>query len=83
VKAGTWRESSAFSSAERVALEYAEAIVATPPTVNRALVERLGEFFEPDMIVEMAAICAWENYRARFNVALGVEGHTFYKPRGD
>ena len=32
-------------------------------------------------IVEMAAICAWENYRARVNVALGVEGHGFYQPK--
>jgi hypothetical protein len=30
----------------------------------------------------MAAICAWENYRARLNCALGVTGHGFYTPNG-
>ena len=43
---------------------------------------RLSEHFAPDVIVEMAAICAWENYRARFNAALGVEGHGFYVATG-
>lgn len=78
---GSWRDDTAFSDAQRVALEFAERATATPPTVDEALVNRLSEHFQPDVIVEMAAICAWENYRARFNVALGVEGHTFYTPR--
>jgi hypothetical protein len=29
----------------------------------------------------MAAIIAWENYRARLNVTLGVEGHALYASR--
>jgi alkylhydroperoxidase family enzyme len=56
-------------------------VTTTPPTVDDALFKRLREHFEPDVIVEMTAICAWENYRARFNVSLGVEGHTFYQPK--
>jgi alkylhydroperoxidase family enzyme len=42
----------------------------------------LQEHFSPAEIVEMAAICAWENYRARLNCALGVTGHGFYTPNG-
>lgn len=76
---GTWRDNAAFSEPERAALEYAERMTETPPTVDEALVNRLREHFEPAAIVEIAAICAWENYRSRFNVALGVEGHGFYR----
>lgn len=80
---GTWRDHPYFSDGERIALEYAERLTATPPTVAETLVMQLREHFEPDVIVEMAAICAWENYRARFNAALGVEGHDFYQPQGE
>ncbi|RIK40541.1 MAG: hypothetical protein DCC58_13715 [Chloroflexi bacterium] len=55
-------------------------MTATPPTVDAALVERLTAWLRPAQVVELAAIIAWENYRARFNCALGVEGHTFYQP---
>ena len=61
-----------------MALDYAERLTATPPTVEQALVEQLANHFDPGQIVEMAAIIAWENYRARFNSGLGVEGHGFY-----
>jgi alkylhydroperoxidase family enzyme len=79
---GSWRENPAFSDAERLALDYAERITATPPTVEETLVRQLQEHFSPAEIVEMAAICAWENYRARLNCALGVTGHGFYTPNG-
>lgn len=41
--------------------------------------DQLSEHYDPGQIVEMAAIIAFENYRARFNCGLGVEGHKFYK----
>ena len=53
-------------------------MTSTPPTVDQALVEALSSYFEPAQIAEMAATVAWENYRARFNTALGIEGHGFY-----
>ncbi|HYI15023.1 MAG TPA: hypothetical protein VEX37_06510 [Thermomicrobiales bacterium] len=80
---GHWRTSAEFSDDERLALDYAERTTATPPTVDEALVRQLREHFEPAQIVEMAEICAWENYRARLNAALGVEGHGFYMPKGE
>lgn len=79
---GTWRDLESLSEPERLALEYAERSTSTPPKHDRAFVEKLSEHFEPAQIVEMAAIIAWENYRARFNTALGVESHGFYKPDG-
>ena len=60
-------------------------MTSTPPSADRELVERLAEHFETAQIVEMAAIIAWENYRARINTGLGVEGHGFYQsspPKG-
>lgn len=69
-----------LSDAERAALAFAEQVTATPPDIDEELFAQLRELFSVPQIVEMAAICAWENYRARFNVALGVEGHQFYQP---
>lgn len=83
MKDGVWRERLTLDAREAAALEFAERATATPPTVDAALVERLGEWFAPADIVEMAAIVAWENYRARFNCALGVEGHQFYQPEAE
>jgi len=80
VRSGCYRDAD-LTDAEHCALEFAERATATPPHVDQALVDRLGTWFEPAQIVEMAAIVAWENYRARFNCALGIEGHTFYQPR--
>lgn len=78
VRNGGWRASVDLSERERLALELAERMTATPPAVENALFDSLSALFEPAEIVEMAAVCAFENYRARLNVALGVEGHGFY-----
>lgn len=75
---GSWRELDSLDESERLALEYAERMTSTPPTVDRALVEALSAHFEPAQIVEIAAIVAWENYRSRLNVGLGVKAHGFY-----
>lgn len=79
---GGWREHPGISEAEGAALELAERATATPPTVDRDLIDRLATWYSTPQIVEMAAIVAWENYRARFNCALGIEGHGFYRPGG-
>jgi alkylhydroperoxidase family enzyme len=59
-------------------LAFAEQVTQTPPVVTDDCVARLRARFTPPQIVELAATAAWENYRARFNCALGVEGHGFY-----
>lgn len=80
IKAGTWRELTDLSEPDRVALELAERETLTPPGVDDTFFARLQAHFEPPQIVELVAICAWENFRARFNRALGIEGHGFYQP---
>jgi alkylhydroperoxidase family enzyme len=77
---GTWRDDGTFLPKERLALEFAERATVTPPTVDEALITELGEHFEPAAIVEMAATVAFENYRARFNCALGIESNSLYQP---
>jgi alkylhydroperoxidase family enzyme len=68
-----WQESAAFSEEERLVLEYAEAMTRTPVQVPDALFARLRARFDEAQLVELTAALAWENYRARFNHALGVE----------
>ena len=78
VRNGGWRGCVDLGERDGAALELAERMTATPPLVDDAFFGRLSALFEPGEIVEMAAICAFENYRARLNVALGEEGHGFY-----
>ena len=74
---GGWRESNAFSELERVALEYAERMTHTAEKVDGALFGRLKEHFNEPQIVELTAAIALENFRSKFNPALGVESQGF------
>jgi len=74
---GGWRESSAFSNSERVALEYAERMTYTGQKVDDALFARLKDHFSEPQIVELTAAIALENFRSKFNPALGVESQGF------
>ncbi len=49
----------------------------TPVDVSDHLVAELGKYFDEGQIVELTAQIAWENWRARFNHALGIEAHGF------
>ncbi len=72
-----WRDLSGFAAQERLALEYAEAMSATPPTVDDAMMARLQSAFEPAAIVELSAVVALQNMSARFNTALDANAHGF------
>jgi alkylhydroperoxidase family enzyme len=74
---GGWRESKAFSDLERVALEYAERMTYTGEKVDSALFGRLKGHFNEPQIVELTAAIALENFRSKFNPALGVESQGF------
>ena len=66
-----------FSSEERAVLRYADALTATPVEVPNTVFEALREFYNDTQIVELTSAIAWENYRARFDHALGVEAEGF------
>jgi alkylhydroperoxidase family enzyme len=72
-------DSDLFSIKEKVAMEYAEAISKTPVKVSDEMFARVKEFFDEKQIVELTASVAYENYRARFNHALGIGSDNFYK----
>jgi alkylhydroperoxidase family enzyme len=66
-----------FSELERLVLEYADAMTRTPVEVSDALFTRLRERFTEAQLVELTSAIAWENYRARFDHAFGIEGENF------
>jgi len=73
----TWRDSTLFSEAERLALEYAERITYTDRRVDDALVADLKNHYSDAQIVELTAAIAMENFRSKFNPALGIEAQGF------
>jgi alkylhydroperoxidase family enzyme len=68
-----WRDSALFSPMERDALEYAETMTITGERVSDALHARLRGHFTEAQIVELTAAVALENFRSKFNPALGIE----------
>jgi len=72
-----YRTSSRFGELERLVLDYAVAITATPVDVPETLFAELRRQFSEEQMVELTATIAWENYRARFDHALGIEAQGF------
>jgi alkylhydroperoxidase family enzyme len=72
-----WRESDVYDERERLVLEYAEAVNATPSQVGADLAARLREHFSDKEIVELAGWIALENYRSRMNAGLGLTSEGF------
>jgi alkylhydroperoxidase family enzyme len=64
-----YRESDEFSALERLVLDYAVAISATPARVSDELFAQLREHFDARQMVELTNVIALENMRARFNSA--------------
>jgi alkylhydroperoxidase family enzyme len=78
-----WRDSPLFTEPERAALDYAERMTITGQKVDEALFARLKQHFTEAQIVELTAAIALENFRSKFNPALGVESQGFCLiPRG-
>jgi len=70
-------QSALFADDERAALAYAEAMTITGQKVSDALFTRLRSYFSEAQIVELTAAVALENFRSKFNVALGIEAQGF------
>jgi len=73
----SWRDSALFSDAERVALDYAERMTITGQKVDDALFDQLKRHYNEAQIVELTAAIALENFRSKFNPALGIEAQGF------
>lgn len=72
-----WRGSRLFTGAERIALEYAERMTITGEKIDDAFFGRLRQHYTEAQIVELTAAIALENFRSKFNSALGVEAQGF------
>lgn len=74
-----YANSDLFTQAERVALEFADAMTITGRDVSDELFERLRRLFAEDALVELTATIAWENASSKFNRALRVPSQQLWK----
>jgi len=74
-----FEHSSAFSLVEKLVLQYSEEMTRTPVEIPDQLFEALRDHFDDRQLVELTSEIAWENYRARFNHAFGIEAEGFYR----
>ncbi|MGY0574612.1 carboxymuconolactone decarboxylase family protein [Bradyrhizobium sp. RDM12] len=74
-----YTNSSLFSDAERLALEYADAITDTHRDVDDDLFARLQWHYDDDTIAELTMIIAWQNAGTRFNRAFRIPSQGFWK----
>ena len=68
-----YRNSAAFDDREKAVLDYAVAMTRTPVDVEDELYERMSCHFSEKQLIELTAIIAQENFRARFNRPFKVE----------
>jgi alkylhydroperoxidase family enzyme len=76
---GHYATSPLFTEAERVALEYADAITDTRRDVDDELFARLQRHYDDDTIAELTMIIAWENASSRFNRAFRIPSQGFWR----
>jgi 4-carboxymuconolactone decarboxylase len=72
-----FESSLAFSDLDKLVLRFAVAMTRTPVNVPDALFTDLQRRFNPRQMVELISAIAWENYRARFDHAFGIESEGF------
>jgi len=72
-----YEESDAFTSLEKLALAYADAVTAQPMTVTDEQVAELRTHLDDAELVELTYAIVLENHRSRFNHALGITAQGF------
>ena len=75
-----YAKSSLFTEAEKVALEYADAMTVTRRDVDDELFARVQRHYDDDTIAELTMIIAWENASSRFNRAFRIPSQGFWRP---
>ena len=74
-----FEDSPEFDATEKLVLQYAVAMTNTPVEVSESLFRSLQQVFNAQQLVELTSAIAWENYRARFDHAFGIEAEGFYR----
>ncbi|MCH7741346.1 MAG: carboxymuconolactone decarboxylase family protein [Proteobacteria bacterium] len=72
-----WEQSDQYTTRERLALEYAEAITYSDRQVSQELMDRLTQHFNEDTIIELTGLIAFQNLSSKFNSALDVAPQGF------
>jgi AhpD family alkylhydroperoxidase len=72
-----YRESPHFDELERLVLDLAAGMTATPVAVSDDLIAQLREHLSDEQLVELCGSIAVEQYRARFTWALGIGAQGF------
>lgn len=75
----SFEDSAEYSAEEKLALRYAAAMTATPVNVPDELFSELCTHLNERQLVELTSCIAWENFRARFDHAFGIEAEGFSK----
>jgi AhpD family alkylhydroperoxidase len=70
-------ESGLFSDDELLVIDLATGMTRTPGEVGEALMARVTDRFGVKGTLELVQLIAWENTRARMNVALDIEPEGF------
>ena len=68
-----FESSPEFNNTEKLVLRYAAAMTQAPVHISDQQFEELRSHFNEKQLVELTSAIAWENYRARFNHAFGIE----------
>jgi alkylhydroperoxidase family enzyme len=74
-----YAKSPLFTEAEKLALEYADAITDTRRDVDDQLFARMRRYYDDDTIAELTMTIAWENASSRFNRAFRIPSQGFWK----
>lgn len=78
-----YETSPLFNERERAALAYADAMTNIGQKVDESQVQRLrAAGYDDQAIVELAALCAFQNMSAKFNAGLGVPAQGLCKVPG-
>ena len=73
-----FRSTTLLTDKEKTALEYSEEMTRTPVEISDGLFARLRQHFNENQMVELTASIAYENFRARFDHALGIGSDGLY-----
>jgi alkylhydroperoxidase family enzyme len=76
---GDYATSQLFTDAEKVALEYADAMTDTRRDVDDELFARLQRQYDDGTIAELTMIIAWENASSRFDRAFRIPSQGFWQ----
>ena len=69
-----------FNDIERLVIELADAMAATPSNICDEFYQRLRDQFSEEQLLQLGAQIAFENYRSRFNRVFDVGSDELYKP---